>query len=302
MAQNNRLGVKLGEKLGIARGVILHVDDLGMCHSGNLAFLELFRRGLVTCGSVMVPCPWFLQIAAAACTDPSLDLGIHLTLTSEWEHYRWKPISTASATSGLTDPDGYFWRDVASLRRNLVPEAAELELRAQVERAYAAGLRPTHLDAHMAAAMLPELLEFHVTLAREYGLVPVLPRNIRFAPDQEAYDRVLATLTGRDLPLPDEFRGTLPVSGSETRDAYRQMMQSLPVGITHLALHSATPGDIEAIAPAHAEWRVREYALLAEGSVHRWSEEFGITPVGYRAIQKFWPAVRWPGNHLPGPV
>ena len=116
--------MNLAAKLGAERAVILHVDDLAMCHGANRAYLELAAQGAVTCGSVMVPCPWFREIAEAAAADPALDLGVHLTLTSEWEHYRWRPLSTTSRASGLIDDDGYFWRDTASFRAHLVPEAA----------------------------------------------------------------------------------------------------------------------------------------------------------------------------------
>jgi predicted glycoside hydrolase/deacetylase ChbG (UPF0249 family) len=278
----------------VRRAVILHVDDLGMCHAGNQAFLALAGHGLVTTGSVMVPGPWFREIAEAAADHP-LDLGIHLTLTSEWARYRWAPISTASRASGLIDADGYFWRDVASLRRHMVPEAAEIELRAQIERALSAGLRPTHLDAHMAAAMLPEMLDCHVALAREYKLVPVLPRRIRFAPDPAAYARVVTALDAAGLPLPDDFRGTLAVDEPDTRPGYRRMIETLPAGVTHIALHCATPGDIEAISPQHAPWRMREYAVLAEGAVRDWCRESGVATIGYRAIQRLW----WPETGLP---
>src|SRR5881275_3003167 len=201
----------LARRLRLARAAILHVDDLGMCHAGNQAFLGLAARGLVTCGSVMVPCPWFREIAEAAAADPALDLGVHLTLTSEWEHYRWAPISTTSRASGLIDEDGYLWRDTASFRAHLVAEAAEAELRAQIEHATTAGLKPTHIDAHMAAAMLPELIDLHVRLAFDYGLVPVLPRVIRWAPERESYAAAVARLDAAGLPVIDHFRGTLPV-------------------------------------------------------------------------------------------
>ena len=281
----------LAAALGLDRAAILHADDLGLCHGGNRAFLALAGRGLVTCGSVMVPCPWFREIAEAGAADPSLDLGVHLTLTSEWRHYRWGPVSTRSRASGLMDEDGYFWRDLASLRRHLVPEAAEAELRAQVEIALAAGLRPTHLDAHMAAAMLPELLECHVALAREHGLVPVLPRRIGFAPDPDAYARTVAALEASGLPLPDGIRGTLAVPEAEARAGYRRMIAGLPEGeVTHIALHCAMPGEIEAIAPEHAGWRTREYALLAEGAVAGWCAAAGVATLGYRAVQPFWSA------------
>src|SRR6185437_3923106 len=137
-------GMNLAARLGVEKAAILHVDDLAMCHGGNRAYLELAAKRAVTCGSVMVPCPWFREIAEAAAADPALDLGVHLTLTSEWAQYRWRPLSTTSRTSGLIDRDGYFWRDVASLRAHLVPEAAETELRAQIEYAIAAGMQPSH--------------------------------------------------------------------------------------------------------------------------------------------------------------
>lgn len=279
----------LARSLGLSRAVILHVDDLGMCHGSNRAFLDLAQRGLVSCGSVMVPCPWFREIAEAGAADPTLDMGVHLTLTSEWARYRWAPISTASKASGLIDDDGYFWRDLAALRRHLVPEAAAVELRAQVERAIAAGLRPTHLDAHMAAAMLPELLDTHVGLAREHGLVAVLPRSIGFAPDPPAYDRAVTALQAAGLALPDHFRGTLPVPASEAPQAYRRMIETLPGGVTHVALHCTAPGEIEAIDPAHAVWRTQEYGLLETGRIGDWCRAAGVTLVGYRAVQ----ALHW---------
>jgi chitin disaccharide deacetylase len=278
----------LAVALGHSRVAIPHVDDLGMCHSGNAAFLRLAARGLVTCGSVMVPCPWFREIAEAGAADLSLDLGVHLTLTSEWRHYRWGPVSTRSRASGLLDEDGYLPRDIAALRRGLVPEAAEAELRAQVELALAAGLRPTHLDAHMAGAMLPELLPLHVSLAREIGAVPVLPRRISFAPDPEAYERAVIALEEAGMPLPDGIRGTLAVPAEAARNGYRRMIETLPEGVTHLALHAATPGDIEAIAPDHAGWRIREYELFEEGAVAGWCRDAGVMTVGYREVAALW--------------
>src|SRR5712675_1561969 len=271
----------LAAKLGVERALILHVDDLAMCHGANRAYLELAAAGLVTCGSVMVPCPSFREIAEAA-ADPKLDLGVHLTLTSEWPHYRWRPLSTTSRASGLIDDDGYFWRDVASLRAHLVPEAAEAELRAQIEHATTAGLKPTHIDAHMAAAMLPELIDLHVRLAFDYGLVPVLPRVIRWAPERESYGAAVARLDAAGLPVIDHFRGTLPVEADAVEARYRETIEGLQPGITHFALHATTPGEIETISPQHAGWRTREYALFGAGAINEWLAANGITAVGYR--------------------
>jgi predicted glycoside hydrolase/deacetylase ChbG (UPF0249 family) len=237
-----------------------------------------------------VPCPWFREIAEAAAADPALDLGVHLTLTSEWLHYRWRPLSTTSRASGLIDEEGYFWRDVASLRAHLVPEAAEAELRAQIDLAIAAGIKPTHIDAHMAAAMLPELIDLHVRLAFDYGLVPVLPRVIRWAPERESYAAAVARLDAAGLPVIDHFRGTLPVEADVVEARYRETIEGLQPGITHFALHATTPGEIETISPQHAGWRTREYALFASGAINDWLAANGITAVGYRDIQHLWRA------------
>jgi predicted glycoside hydrolase/deacetylase ChbG (UPF0249 family) len=280
----------LAQTLGLKRAVILHVDDLAMCHGANRAYLDLARAGFVGCGSIMVPCPWFCEIAEAAARDPALDFGVHLTLTSEWRHYRWRPLSTASRGSGLIDDDGYFRRDVASLRAHLVPEAAEAELRAQIETALGAGITPTHIDAHMAAAMLPELLDLHIRLGIDYGLVPVLPRGIRWAPEAASYAAALDRLDRAGLPVIDHFRGTLPVEADETRRRYRDTIEGLQPGITHFALHATLPGEIETIAPDHAGWRIREFALFASGAVAEWCAEGGIATIGYRDIQTLWRA------------
>lgn len=271
-----------------ARVVIPHVDDLGASHGANHAFLQLASSGLVTCGSVIVPGPWFREIVDAAAADPSLDLGVHLTLTSEWDACRWAPISTVSRASGLIDHDGYFWHDVESLRLHLVPEAAEVELRTQVERALAAGLVPTHLDAHMGAAMLPELLGTHVGLSSEFGLFPVLPRSITWAADLGAYRTVVATLERDGAPVVDHCQGTLPVEPDMLEERWRALIDGLPPGVTHLALHSTLPGDFAAMAPVHAGWRAAEFDLLARGILRDLCAAAGVGVTSTQVFQRRW--------------
>ncbi len=264
-----------------ARVAVLNVDDLGATHGANIAFLDLARRRLVNTGSVMAPGPWFREIAEAGAADPSLRLGVHLTLTSEWPHYRWAPLSTTSRASGLIDEDGYMWRDVGSLRRHLVPEAAETELRAQIERCLQAGMRPTHLDAHMGAAMLAELLPAHVALARDYDMFPVLPRSITWPPDLAAYRATVVRLDAAGAPVVDHCRGTLPLDADALEDGWRRLIGALPPGVTHFALHATVRGEFDAIAPEHAGWRFREYELLASGVVADWLRAEGVGTAGY---------------------
>ena len=270
------------------RFVVFHVDDLGMCHAANEAFLHLVEKAEVASGSIMVPCPWFSEIAEAGCANPSLDLGVHLTLTSEWKYYRWRPISTRNPSSGLIDADGYFWRDVTTLAQHVVIEAAEAELRAQVERAFEVGLRPTHIDAHMAAALLPELLDVHVRLAFDYGLFPVLPRNLSFAPNPARYKETVARLQDWKMPLLDHFCGTQAVPEAEVVPSYRNRVENLHAGVTHFALHCTAPGDFEAISSQHAIWRLNEYRLFASGAVSSWCQNLGIVRVGVRDLQMKW--------------
>jgi len=259
-----------------------------MCPGANRAFLELAAAGQVTCGSVMVPCPSFRQIAEAATADATLDLGVHLTLTSEWERLRWHPLSTRSKASGLIDDDGYFWRDVRALAAHLVLEAAEEELRTQIERAFTAGMQPTHIDAHMGAAMLPDLLGLHLRLALEYGVFPVLPRRITFAPDPARYEALIEELDRWRFPVLDEMRGTLPVAQEEVEDAYRRVLEHLNPGITHFALHCTTPDGSEGIAREHAYWRINEYQLFCTGAVGRWCDAAGLARTGLRHLQELW--------------
>jgi hypothetical protein len=136
--------------------------------------------------------------------------------------------------------------------------------------------------------MLPDLLDCHVRLGHDYGLVPVLPRSIRLAPDPRSYDAAVAALERAGLPVVDHIRGTLPVAAEAVEPGYRTLVEELPAGVTHFAVHCAAPGDVEAITPQHALWRTNEYALFASGAVAKWCAALGIESVGYRDIQRLW--------------
>jgi predicted glycoside hydrolase/deacetylase ChbG (UPF0249 family) len=144
-----------------ARTVVIHEDDVGMSHGANAAFQELSMMGACSSGSVMAPCPWFPEAVAMAKANPTLDLGVHLTLNSEKQPYRWRPLTSPPRSAGLTDEAGYFWSTVPGVRKHAAPEAVEAELRAQIDMTLAAGVDVTHLDAHMGAAMTPEFVDIY---------------------------------------------------------------------------------------------------------------------------------------------
>lgn len=276
-----------------SRVAIFHADDVGMCHGANVAFKELSRLGAINCGAVMVPCPWFTEVAEMAAANPALDLGVHLTLTSEWATYRWAPISTASRSSGLIDESGYFWRRLAMLAVHVVPEAAEAEMRAQIERALAAGIDVTHLDTHMGAAFLPQLIDIYICLGREYRLPVLLPKQIHeytsvldfINISLNGYNKLLAHLEIEGWPLVDHFRMTPEVPLAESDRVYHNLVVGLPSGLTMVAIHPNKSGDIETIVPAKAHFRTNEYRLLRDTEFHQFIVNQGIQTIGFRPLR-----------------
>jgi predicted glycoside hydrolase/deacetylase ChbG (UPF0249 family) len=275
------------------RILIPHLDDVGMCHGANRAMLELSRAGVLTCGSVMVPCPWFPEIAQAYRTRRDLDLGVHLTLTSEWQGYRWRPLTGCSRKGGLVDDDGYMWRNCVLLRRHVDPVAAEEELRAQIETALSAGLDVTHLDTHMGAAAVPELVAIYLRLGRDYRLPVLLPREIESYLDvlklgavrPEDYRPWLEALEAEGAQFVDRFRMTPGVPSAEAEATYRRLLAELPPGVTFLSLHANAPGDIETIVPDRAHWRTDEYRILADPAFAGFVREQGVELSGMRALR-----------------
>ena len=173
-AQSQDVGKSLTEKLGFPRDaklLIVHADDVGMTHSVNAATIKALDTGLVNSASIMVPCPWFPEIAAYAKSHTDIDFGLHLTLTSERVYYRWGPVAPKDKVLSLVDENGYFHHDW-SPDTHIDPKDAEIELRAQIDRAYAMGIRPTHLDSHQyrLIASGKELFEVFLRVAHAYKL------------------------------------------------------------------------------------------------------------------------------------
>jgi chitin disaccharide deacetylase len=273
--------------------LIPHVDDLGVSHGANVAFVELAQLGFVTCGSVMPPCAWFPEMVLMAKEQAALDVGVHLTLTSESRACRWRPLSTASRTSGLLDDDGYMWPDVPALRHHADRGAVETELRAQIEAALGAGLDVTHLDTHMGAAAAPEFAALYVALGREYRLPVLLPREsasydsvLAMGPiDRDVYDSLIADLEDEGAPLVDRFAMGLAMQHLSCDAAFRHLVRDAAPGITFLSLHCNAPGDIEAMHPNDAAWRIAEYELFQAAEFLAWAAAQPVRLAGFREIR-----------------
>src|SRR5215472_4190760 len=163
------------ERLGYAADahvLILNADDFGMCHDQNEGVMTGLTAGLFTSSTILVTCPWFEEAAAFARNNPDADLGVHLTLTAEWDAYKWGPVSPRHAVPSLVDERGYLWQTVPQVYEHASLDQAEAELRAQIERALAAGIDVTHLDSHMFILhnRRKDLQQVYLRLARDYSL------------------------------------------------------------------------------------------------------------------------------------
>jgi chitin disaccharide deacetylase len=280
----------VAERLGHprdARLLVLHADDLGMAHSVNEATFEALEQGFVTSASVMVPCPWFPEVAARARQRTDLDLGVHLTVNSEWPGYRWGPVSSRGVPT-LLDADGYFplVPDLVARRASLAD--LETELRAQIERALSAEIAVTHLDSHMGTLFLsPEVLALYRRLGRAYRL-PVLVTD-SFGGDSVAIpdddgtlliDRVLAILPG---PTQAQWRST-----------YEGMLAPLPSGVHELILHLGHDGDELRAATGNVSewgsaWRQQDLDLVRDPEFRRFLEREGFVLVTWRDLRRALP-------------
>lgn len=279
-----------------ARLVIFHADDVGMCHGSNQAYVDLTQAGILQTGSIMAPCPWAPEILAYASAHPQADIGVHLTLNSEWQHYRWGPVSTRDPASGLIDETGCFWRRPPATQEHLNPAAALAEMRAQIELVRRSGVDFTHIDNHMGAALLPDLFGAYIELGFEYR-VPVLvlrqfddyTQSLSIgALDQTQGSQLAAALEERGMPLIDTFRIT---PGYHVNDAeggrvalYERILHDLSPGVTYFSMHPNAPGDIETITPERAYWRTFEYQYLQSDRLRTFLEQEQIIPIGYREI------------------
>ncbi len=158
--------------------LLIRGDDIGSTHAANLGCIRSYREGIMRSVEIMVPCGWFPEAVEMLRDNPGLDVGVHLTLTSEWEHVKWRPLTHAP---GMTDEDGYFYpmiwpnenfgEDRTLLGSAWTLEEIESEMRAQIELALKHIPQVSHLSRHMGCASWnAEVGDLHTRLAEEYGL------------------------------------------------------------------------------------------------------------------------------------
>ena len=280
----------IAERLGYPRDaklLIVHADDLGMAHSINAATMKAFETGLVNSGSIMVPCPWLSEIATYARANPQADLGLHLTLTSEWTSLRWRPITPSDRVKSLLDKDGYFHLTETEAASSADPKEVELEITAQIERARALGIQPTHLDSHMG------------TLYQNKALFEVF---LRVARNQKLPVRVARTWFGRTdfLPVtlaPDDvyIDRTLDINPSVAPNDwgkfYSDALAKLEPGVTEVVIHLAyDDAEMRAATIDHpnwgAAWRQRDFEFFTSDAFRKVLQENQIKLITWREVGK----------------
>ncbi len=269
---------ELGLAGDITRAAVVHVDDLGMSQSANEGGFAALAAGPATCGSIMVPCPWFPDAAARARSDTNLDLGVHLTLTAEFDKYRWGPVLGAAAVPSLVDSEGYLPRTVDEVVANADLDEAERELKAQVDRALEAGVDVTHLDSHMGTMFHRGFYDIYLRLARHHQVPLFVFRDPGSAKTLE--------FESDGFPLFDNFcADSLDFEPGDGERHNSQRLNALKPGLNYLICHAAQGGpELSAItASAHARDFERSFYGGEPGRAALAAE--GIATVGMRLLR-----------------
>jgi predicted glycoside hydrolase/deacetylase ChbG (UPF0249 family) len=276
-----RLGYPANSKL-----LIIHADDLAVAHSQDAASFDALDKGAATSASIMVPCPWLTEVADYAKAHPDADLGLHLTLSAEWKSYRWGPVESKNKVPSLLDPAGYLWPEVEPAVRSIKPDEAEREIRAQIEHAVSAGIRPTHLDSHMGVLFAkPELFAVYVKVAHDYKLPFLALRG------PQAPSALLAMLTDKDVILDSLVMADPSVNPANWNAFYTNAIKNLKPGLTEIIVHLAhDDAEFQAVAVDHPDygsaWRQRDYEAVTSPEFKKALEENHVILIHWKDLKQ----------------
>jgi hypothetical protein len=281
----------LAEKLGYpkdAKLLIIHADDAGFTHSADSAIMLAFEKGDITSASIMVPCPWFPEIAAFAKKHPEMDWGIHLALTSEWKYYKWKGVAPSSETPSLLDKNGYLYETDAGVAMYVKVEDAEKEMRAQIEKARAYGIKITHIDTHMGSALVSaEMAKMYQRLGREYGL----PALVSVSYVKMLAPQLVSAIDTSGVNVESLMMATTMTPADKWKNFYNYNLEHLKPGLNELIVHLGFDDDeLRAVTAGYIDygsaWRQQDYNYVTSDEFKAELKKVGVYLVTWGAIQK----------------
>ncbi len=299
------------EKLGFPKGkkvVIFHVDDAGMSYASNAGTIQAFTNGLASSASVMMPCGWVPQFFAYLKSHPGVDAGVHLTLTSEWNAYRWSPLVGRGQAPGLYDEQGAFWHSVAQVVEHASADEVEAEIRAQLARYRAFGVQPTHMDSHMGTLFQPKFLTRYVRVAMDEkvpilfpgGHASLISAENRLAFDQQALIRQVGQqLWNAGLPVLDDLDGSsygwnLPAGTAVTESSlrtyktqkYMDLLKAARPGLTYIILHCTVPTPTFDQITDSGSTRRGDLLAITDPALKAFVEQQGIIVTTWRELME----------------
>ena len=265
-----------------SRLLMIHADDLGMCHSVNRAITMALEAGSVSSASLMVPCPGFPEAADWARQHPLYDIGIHSTLISEWASYRWGPVSKIDDGAELVDGKGYFWPRNSLLRAS--PEAIQEEISAQISLAKNMGIDPTHLDSHMLSVARPGYISAYIRSARQFGLLFLIDEHWHSCASREG------AATEQDVVVDHLLQAHFKLATDELEGYYLSALRELKPGLNILIVHPGFDDDeLRSITgdcrPYGAAWRQRDFEIVMSSDFQSALKENDIQLVNWRTIK-----------------
>lgn len=279
----------LAEKLGYnpdAKLLIIHADDLGLSHATNSAVIELFKNHPTVSGSIMIPCPWFPEMAEFAKSNTHLDLGIHLTLTSEWDKYFFGGVLPSTFASSIVNNNGYFYPSTKEFASHQKLQDVEREIKSQIDRAISFGIKPTHLDSHMMTMFSSEeLLNLYVKMGKDYKLPVFLPMKKLSSFSKQFIDQIKEN----NIVVDNYFVKEKSSSKSEWGNDYNEFIKNLKPGLSELIFHPAYDTDEnKAIMINHDDfgstWRQNDLDYLLSNDFKRSIESNNIKIVTWKQI------------------
>ncbi len=285
-----RLGWPAGSKV-----VIFHIDDAGMCHDANMGTIEALEKGVATSASIMMPCSWVPEFAEYLEKHPDVDAGLHLTLTSEWDNYRWGPLAGKAAVPGLVDKEGCLWSDVPDVVAHATPDEVEAEIRAQVDRALTMGIKPTHLDSHMGTLFQPTFFQRYLKVGIETGIPILIPGGHMQSIGQEADDlmgqqvrQIARQVWDAGLPVVDDILANTYDWNSYDEKKTRMLdaLRTMKPGITEVIVHCTRPSEMFEHISTSGETRLSDLRVLTGPEVKKVIEEEGIILTTWRELKE----------------